>query len=880
MLRSHVIWAVFKRNVLSYFSGVLGYLFIVVFVVAAAFLAFTPQFFANNLANLDQLNEVFPLLLLFIVPAITMGAWADEKKLGTDELLFTLPASDVEILLGKYLAVLAVYSIALLFSTFQLFVLGWYADPDWGLLATTYFGYWLSGAALLSAGMFASGLTASTTVSFVLGAVLCAVPVFVGELAPSNDFLRALSLEEQFREFGLGLVPLTGVLYFVSLTAFMLYLNLVLISRRHWSGGQQTNMGLQFLVRTLSLAAILISVNVVSRASGAVFNLNVDMTAENLFTLSPVTRKIIDHIDAKHPVTIQAFLSPDVPRELVTHRKRLLGLLRQYDRLGGGRIEVRYVDVEPFSEEAEEARLLDIEPRQVQTERGGRFYVEDVFLGAVVSSPYDQVVVPFFEIGIPVEYELTRSIRTVSKQERLTVGLLRTDAKVNGGFDMTAFHSLPPWRIKAELKKQYNVKEVSADSPIDDEDLNCLVAVLPSSLAQPQLANLVDYVKKGKPVLIFDDPMPISTGLQLAPREPKPRPGGMFGGGAPPTPKADNGQLTSLLRELDLAWDNGQVVWDLFNPHPQFADVIRPELVFVSPESGTKTAFSPRSPITSGLQEMLMIFSGTLRPRAGSDLKFEPLLRTGPNSGLLDWGELTTPGMFGGVTIAENPPRFMDTDAHVLAAHITSKKSKEGDGLNVIFVADLDCISDQMFNIVQNQLHGLRLDNVNFVLNAVDVLAGDDSYVELRKHRPEHRTLEEVQRQADVFRKQRRDAEELAEKDADKQLDQRRAQFRKRREAIEKDPSLTPTEKGQKIEIVKQDEQRRLDVAEANIKRAKQEETEGIKAREQRQIRAMENRIRWRAVLLPPIPAVLLGVLVLSIRLHSERSEIEPRRHV
>lgn len=905
-MRLHVILAVLKRNVASYFTGVLGYLFITAFVALSVALAFDARFFTNNDCSLDRLSENFHWLLLFIVPAITMTAWAEERRQGTDELLFTLPAQDREILLGKYGAVLAVYTIALFFTFPLVIALNVLGSPDVGALVATYIGYWLAGAAMLSVGMFASSLTNSSTVAFVLAATICSLFVFIDELSALRSWLEGLGIREPLgvsgylNQFASGMIPFGGVVYFLAITALFLYLNSVMIARRHWLGVPgSASMGLQFLIRAASLAVVVTSLSYATSVIGG----RVDMTKGGLFSLSDVSRKTVASIDSKRPVTLTTYISQDVPKEYLPVQKNLQALLQQFDKIGGKNVDVRVVTVEPLSKQAEEASNWGIQPRQAQSERDGRFQIEEIYLGAVASSGFDQVVIPYFEKGTPVEFELTRAIGTVSKAEKKTIGILTTDAKAFGGFNMQSFQADPEWRLVAELKRQYKVREISPDKAIpvkgapkpaaaepdakgekapstDEEPVDVLIAILPSTLTQEQMKNLVDYVKAGGATLIFDDPAPVfAGGLANSPNNPnKPgQQGGMFGmGGAPGAPKADGGKATSLMDAIGVDWDTRSILFDNMNPHPKHEERFPKQLIFVTPGMTEKNAgISRTSPITNGLQEILAWFSGEFTQAKGSKVEFTPLLRTrAGTSGSIDWDDATQPFGFGGQRGPNfDAKRVTDDTQHTIAARIKGTGGESADAkANVIFVADVDLVTDVMFNIFDTQIEDLVIDNTLFVMNCVDSLAGDDEYVKLRSRRPEQRTLTRIEEGRRKFDEVRQKREQEATKEADKSLADAKDRLEKVLKDIKDDKSM---DEGSKLVILENRtaaENRRLELQQKEIDQKKARAIKKASRESHDQVKSIENRTWVWTFFLCVAPSMIIGAVVLAIRWMNEDS--------
>lgn len=925
-----VLKAIFRRDFVSYFSNPTGYVFICVFVMLSSLAAFwPPEFFSNNLANLDQLSRWMPFILLVFIPATSMSIWAEERRQGTDELLLTLPATDFDVVLGKFFAAVSIYTVALLFSMFSIFlVFSWgLGSPDGGLFIGSYLGYWFVGVAMLSIGMVASFLTSNLTVGFILGMLFNAPLALFGvaDLIIKNQSIaqtfRQWSAVEQFADFERGVVSLSSVSYFLSIVAVMLYVSIVLISKRHWAGGDDgETKGGHYFVRTLCLLAIVAALNIFVSNHDVV---RVDMTSERLNSLSDRTLQMVKDLGADKEVPtvrVDAYVSPQVPAEYAAQKRNLLSTLEELAAASGGKIRVTKHEIENFSEEATLAeQTYGIEARAVSTNSRGALTQQEIFLGVAFSCGLDKVVLPFLDKGIPVEYEVVRSITTVAQPERKRVGVVKTAVELNGSFSMQG--ATPETRLIAELKKQYDVVEVDPTSPIT-ERYDVLLAVQPSSLGPIEMDHFVAAVKAGQPTAIFEDPFPLPPFWQgvVGTSQPNPPPGGggmmaMFGGGGgPPKPKGDIAQLWNL---LGVRMTGDEIIWQDYNPYPRAANFVDAYWSFVDDGNGAAKPFNPDEPIVAGLRQLLFLCSGSLRPASGSNLEFSQLAVTGDSTGTITHGDLQLESQSGGNSLRRSPTG----QPYILAAHITgipqddeglaldslskdaidaAEKSDEDTEsektvdladteeeatpeLNVVVVADIDCLADPFFAIRamgddDQAIVDWNFQNVTFVLNVLDALADDDRFLEVRKRTRHHRLLSKIEQATEDYRE-----DALAKRsdfidEAKSEIGAVQQEFMKKIAEIEARDDLTQIEKRQRADQARIRFGRSRDVKIAALEKSRDRQIRQGERNLESKIRGVQDFYKMCAVVLPPIPPILLAFLVYFHRRESEREGVAKTR--
>lgn len=231
----------FKRELASYFSTPLAYVFIVIFLVlSGVFTFYLGGFFESGQANLAPFFGFHPWLYLFLVPAIAMRLWAEERKSGTIELLMTLPITRFEAVTGKFLAAWAFAGLALLLTFPMIITVNYLGEPDNGAIATGYFGSWLLAGAYLAIGSCMSALAKNQVIAFILAVSVCFLFIVSGfpmvldgfsGWAPQwlIDAVASLSFLTRFNAISKGVIDLRDLLYFLTLIAAWLAATAVVI---------------------------------------------------------------------------------------------------------------------------------------------------------------------------------------------------------------------------------------------------------------------------------------------------------------------------------------------------------------------------------------------------------------------------------------------------------------------------------------------------------------------------------------------------------------------------------------------------------------------------------------------------------------------------
>jgi len=238
--------SILKREIKSYFSTPVAYVFWVIFLFFSGFLTFRAGFFEARQATLNAFFAYMPMLFLFLVPAIAMRLWAEERRSNSIELLLTLPVTPAQAVLGKFFAAWAVLILALALTFPMVITVAMLGDPDFGPIATGYLGCILMAGAYLAIGSFFSAITRNQVIAFILGVVGCGVFLFAGSPRVMDfaaglvsvrlaEAIESLSVQSHFEALQRGVVQLRNLLFFVILMAGWLWANVVVVTERRGS---------------------------------------------------------------------------------------------------------------------------------------------------------------------------------------------------------------------------------------------------------------------------------------------------------------------------------------------------------------------------------------------------------------------------------------------------------------------------------------------------------------------------------------------------------------------------------------------------------------------------------------------------------------------
>ncbi len=365
-----------RKELSAYFGSPMALLFVGVFLAVTLFTFFwVDAFFARGIADIRPLFRWMPVLLIFLVAALTMRQWSEEQRSGTVEVLLTLPVSKVQLVLGKFLAVLALVALALALTLFLPISVSFMGALDWGPVFGGYLAALLMAAAYAAIGLFISSRTDNQLVALILTVLLCGVLYLAGTAGVTDftgrsvgELLRAIGTGSRFESIQRGVIDLRDLVYYLTLAAVFLALNVLSLDRKRWSRGGATAGYRRGVALTSGLVVVnLLAANIwLYPLSG----LRLDLTSQREYSLSAATKSLLGGL--AEPLTIRAYVSEKTHPLLAPLAPQLADLLREYEIAGRGKVVAEVVDPTTNPDSEEEAnQTYGIQPTPFQV--SGRY---------------------------------------------------------------------------------------------------------------------------------------------------------------------------------------------------------------------------------------------------------------------------------------------------------------------------------------------------------------------------------------------------------------------------------------------------------------------------------------------------------------------------
>lgn len=772
--------AVFKREFKSYFDSPVAYVFLVAFLALIGFMTFAvAMFYERRQADLTPFFFWHPWVYLLLVPAATMGLWADERRNGTAELLLTLPVTLTEVLVGKFLAAWAFIAIALVLTFPVALTAGYLGSPDWGAVFAGYFGSFLLAGAACATGVFASSVSKSSVIGFVVSLALVFLMLIIG-FDPVigavagwgvpvwiTDSIASVSLLTHFESLRRGVLDLSDVGYYIAIMVFM-----IAAAKTVTDGRRGASKGVTGLILIAVIAA---AANVVL----AKLPLRADLTAEKLYTLSSGSRAVLGKLDAD--VTFKYYVSssaPDMPMMLKTYAQQVENLFKEYARASNGRVVLESYDPKPDSDAEEWAQRYGIEPQTVNP------FGSPIYFGivAVCGDREEALGVLSPKTESTLEYDLTRLVTRVAWPERPVIGVMTSLKDVIAppvNPMMMQMGQQPPrgWAAFSELAKDYEVKTVPVDAKEIDDSVKTLVLLHAKDLSDATLYAIDQFILRGGRVIACVDPFSIKD--MIASRQSQnPMMGQMqMGGDGPST-------LGKLFDAWGVKFDTGKISCDLaaatrlgnnqggVDENPAFLSL-------------GKSNMNDGDLLFSRLTQVMLPFAGSLSfAKKDMDIEFTSVMTTSKdNSCSLDKMAL----QFGGGMKDMVP----DGSMRILAARLSgtfktafpkgpdgtndvSKALSEGKG-SVLIIADSDFLADdfcvRIMKTPFGQIPQLINENLTLFSNIIEQFAGREELIGVRSRGASDRPFTKVNElEAEAMRKwQQKEADLQAELQATQQ---------------------------------------------------------------------------------------------------------------